>query len=126
MELFVVLLAGGSGTRFWPASTRDVPKQFLPLAGGAPLLRTTYERVAALAPAERFAVVGAARFADAIRGLLPELPAANVIGEPSARNTAAACAVAARWARGHSRDAVVLTLPADHVVSPAEELRAKL
>src|SRR6185436_9004125 len=58
--------------------------------------------------------------------LLPEIPAANAIGEPVARNTAAACAVAAQWAKARAADAVVLTLPADHAVSPAEDLRAKL
>lgn len=126
MSLFVALLAGGSGTRFWPASTRDVPKQLLPLAGGKPLLRETYDRVAPLAPPERFVVVTSARFVDAVRALLPEIPAANVLGEPVGRNTAAACAVAAEWARARAADAVLLTLPTDHAVSPADELRAKL
>lgn len=126
MTLHVVLLAGGSGTRFWPASTRAIPKQFLPLAGGLPLLRATYERVAPLAPPDRVAVVTSASTADSVRALLPEVPPANVIGEPVARNTAAACAVAARWALARDADAVVVTLPADHLVSPAEDLRAKL
>ena len=126
MTLHVVLLAGGSGTRFWPASTREVPKQFLRLADGVPLLRATYERVAPLAPPERVAVVTSESTADSVRALLPEVPAANVIGEPVARNTAAACAVAARWALARDRDAVVVTLPADHLVSPAGDLRAKL
>jgi len=126
VSVFLAILAGGSGTRFWPASTQSVPKQFLPLSGGAPLLRETYDRVRELAPPERVAVVTSARFVDAVRGLLPELPAENVVGEPAARNTAPACAVAARWALAADKDAVVVTLPADHVVSPAEELRAKL
>lgn len=126
MTLHIVILAGGSGTRFWPASTRDVPKQFLRLADGVPLLRATYERVAPLAPPDRVAVVTAASTADAVRALIPEIPAANVIGEPAPRNTAAACAVAARWALAKDADAVVVTLPADHLVSPAADLRAKL
>ncbi len=126
MTLHIVILAGGSGTRFWPAGTRGVPKQFLRLADGAPLLRAAYDRVAPLAPPERIAVVTAASTADTVRALLPEIPKANVIGEPAARNTAAACAVAARWALARDADAVVVTIPADHLVSPAEDLRAKL
>lgn len=126
MTLHIAILAGGSGTRFWPASTRGLPKQFLPLANGVPLLRATYDRVAPLAPPARIAVVTAASTADAVRKLLPEIPAANVIGEPVARNTAAACAVAAHWAKARDTEAVVVTVPADHLVSPAEDLRAKL
>src|SRR5262245_42028030 len=126
LSLFLVLLAGGSGTRFWPASTRDVPKQLLPLAGGKALLRETYDRVAALAPPERVAVITSARFVEAVRALLPEIPAANVVGEPTGRNTAAARAVGAHWALAKDKDAVVVTLPADHAVAPAEDLRAKL
>jgi mannose-1-phosphate guanylyltransferase len=126
LNLFVAILAGGSGTRFWPASTRSVPKQFLPLTGGAPLLRETCDRIAALAPPERIAVVTSARFAAEVRTLLPEIPAANVIGEPAPRNTGPACAVAAHWARSQTADAVLVTVPADHAVSPAGEMRDKL
>jgi mannose-1-phosphate guanylyltransferase len=122
----IAILAGGSGTRFWPASTRDVPKQFLPLSGGAPLLRETYDRIAPMTDPSRVAVFTAARFADDVRRLLPELPAGNVIGEPVARNTAAACAVAAQWAQSRDAGAVLLTLPADHLTSPASELREML
>jgi mannose-1-phosphate guanylyltransferase len=126
LSLFLVLLAGGSGTRFWPASTRNVPKQLLPLAGGKALLRETYERVAALTPPSNVAVITSARFVDEVRALLPEIPAGNVVGEPYGRNTAAACAVGARWALSRDADAVVVTLPADHVVAPADEMRAML
>ena len=126
VQLHAAILAGGSGTRFWPVSVRGVPKQLLALTGGAPLLRQTYERLDGLVPPERVVVVTAARFADDVRRLLPELPAENVLGEPAARNTAPACALAAHWAARQSPDATLLVVPADHVVSPAEELRAKL
>jgi mannose-1-phosphate guanylyltransferase len=126
VNLFVAILAGGSGTRFWPASTRSVPKQLLPLSGGKALLRETFDRAAPLAPPERIAVVTSARFVDGVRRLLPELPAANAIGEPAARNTLAACAVAAQWAKAQDPDAVLVTLPADHAVSPADAMREVL
>ncbi len=126
MRLFAAVLAGGSGTRFWPASTRDVPKQMLPLGGGAPLLREAVDRLAGLVPPERTVIVTAARSAAATAALLPELGAQHVVGEPRARNTAAACAVAAHWVRARDPEGVLVVLPADHVVRPAEELRAAL
>lgn len=125
-ELHVAILAGGSGTRFWPASRGGRPKQFLPLSGGRPLLRETFDRLEGLVPAERVAVVTAERHRAAVSELLPELAPEQVIGEPRARNTAAACALACHWAADRDPDAVVLTLPADHVIRPAEELRAVL
>lgn len=126
MNLHAAILAGGSGTRFWPASTVRVPKQFLPLTGGAPMLREAADRLLPLVGPERLAVVTAESTADDVRRLLPELPAANLLAEPCGRNTAAACALAARWAHRRDPDAVVVTTPSDHFVSPAEDLRAAL
>ncbi len=126
MNTHIAILAGGSGTRFWPASTSKLPKQMLPLTGGAPLLRETLDRLSGLAPPERTLVVTGARYADQVRDMLPELPAANVLGEPIARNTAAACALAAHHVAQNDPDGVLVTLPADHAISPAEELRACL
>lgn len=126
MTPYAAILAGGSGTRFWPASTRRLPKQLLPLTGGAPLLRETVDRLAGLVPPERTLVVTAERHAERARELLPELPAGHVLGEPVARNTAAACALAAHWVHARDPDGCVLTLPADHVVTPADDLRGAL
>ena len=126
MKLFAAILAGGSGTRFWPASTRAVPKQMLPLTGGEPLLRETFLRLDGLVDPARVAIVTAARHANAVRELLPELPPENVLGEPRPRNTAAACALAAHWARRQDPDATLLTLPSDHVVEPKEDHRSVL
>ena len=118
MSTYVAVLAGGSGTRFWPASTRAVPKQMLPLIGTEPLLRTTVGRLDGVAPPERTLVITAERFADQVRELLPELPPDNVVTEPFARNTAAACALACHVAIRRDPDATVVTLPADHVIRP--------
>lgn len=125
-NVHVAILAGGSGTRFWPASRAARPKQMLPLAGASPLLRETYERLAGWVPDERIGVITAARHVDAVRELLPELSSTNVIGEPRARNTAAACALACHWAASLDPDAVVVILPADHVIRPPEELQSVL
>jgi len=123
---YVAILAGGSGTRFWPASTREVPKQMLPLTGERPLLRETVDRLAGFVPPERILVVTGARHTESVRRLLPELPPDAVLSEPRARNTSAACALAAHRALRDDADATVVTLAADHVISPASKFRDAL
>jgi mannose-1-phosphate guanylyltransferase len=126
MALHAAILAGGSGTRFWPASTRAVPKQMLALTGGEPLLRETVARLGGLVPPERTLIVTSASQVEAARAMLPELPPQNVLGEPQARNTAAACALAAWACRLQDDDPTLITLPSDHVIAPAEDLRDSL
>lgn len=130
VNLYAAVLAGGSGTRFWPASTARVPKQFLPLTGTSPMIRVSVDRLLPIVPAERIAVVTAASTRDDVIALLPELPPENVIGEPRGRNTAAACALAAQWAARHAAarrtDAVLVTTPSDHLIEPAAEIRSVL
>ncbi len=115
-EFHAVLLAGGSGTRFWPLSRADRPKQFLALSGREPLLAETWRRVRKLAPRERVWIVAPAALARSIRRLLPELLPSRLILEPSPRDTAPAiglaCATIARRAPG----AIVGVFPTDHVI----------
>src|SRR5687768_7127040 len=86
---FAIVMAGGSGTRFWPLSRRDRPKQLLPLAGGdEPLLGTTVRRALRVCAAEDVFVVTSERLAARTRAALPMLPASNVLAEPVGRNTA--------------------------------------
>ncbi len=114
--LQVVLLAGGSGTRFWPASRCDRPKQFLALAGRRPLLVETWRRVRRLVPASRIRVVAPPPLVEGITSLLPGLPPGNLIVEPSPRDTAPAIALAcASLARDHPRS-VAAVFPTDHVI----------
>ncbi len=124
--LHAVIMAGGAGTRFWPASRRARPKQFLALHGNTPLLRATFERVVPLVGAENTWVVTSRSTAEATRELLPELPAANILGEPCARDTAACAGWAAVTLLARDPEAVCLLLPADHVVGDEEALRRAL
>ena len=116
-----VIMAGGRGTRFWPLSRTDRPKQLLPLSSDLSLLRETFDRVVPLVGPERILVVTSGSLAGLTRADLPELPAANVITEPVGRNTAP-CAVlgmglAARIDAG---------APADHFIPDADLFRDQL
>lgn len=114
--LHAVIMAGGSGTRFWPASRRSRPKQLLALIGDLPLLRMTRDRLDGLVPGERVWVVTTAATVAAVRELLPELPAGNVIAEPAGRNTAACAGLAAVAVLDRDPEAVCAMLPADHLI----------
>ena len=111
-ERYVLVLAGGRGERFWPWSRSDRPKQLLPLAGGGrTLLAATLERALALVPPERVIVLTARDLVDAVRR---ETPAqVRVLGEPVARNTAAAIGAIAHLLGGEHAFAV---MPADHLI----------
>jgi mannose-1-phosphate guanylyltransferase len=120
-HVFVVIMAGGSGTRFWPLSRKGLPKQFLKLVGPRPLLVESAQAAARLAPAERTLVVTGAAHASLVRQLLPRLPARNVLAEPCGRNTAPAIALAALHAAARDPDAVLAVLTADHHMADAAE-----
>lgn len=122
--LHAVIMAGGSGTRFWPASRRDRPKQLLDLVKGAPLLRLTYQRLQGLVPPERVWVITNQATADACRKVLPEVPAGNILAEPVGRNTAACVGLAAHAVGG--ADDVCLVLPADHLIGDEELFRSAM
>lgn len=114
--LFAVVMAGGSGTRFWPLSRRRRPKQLLPFAGGRSLLLATIERLLPLVPAERLLVVTGASIVDAVARDVPVLPVENLLAEPEGRDTAACIGWVAWRLAGAHPDAVMLVVPADHVV----------
>ena len=92
-RLYVAILAGGSGTRLWPLSRAERPKQLLPLAGDRTLIQQTLDRVLPLVPPERVLVLTERSHADAIREQLPELPAPNIVVEPPRRGTASPTSV---------------------------------
>lgn len=118
-ELFCVIMAGGAGTRFWPASTEQTPKQLLTLVGTRSLLQMAVDRALAVAAPERVLVVTNATLAEAVRAQLPELPTDNIIAEPSRRDTAAAVALASLVVRRRGGKRVAI-LTADHLIEPVE------
>jgi len=124
--LHAVIMAGGSGTRFWPASRCERPKQFLTLATDTPLLRMTFERLEGLVPPERVWVVTTAATAQASRDILPELPPGNVLAEPVGRNTAACAGFSAHAALSRDPEAICIVLPADHVIGQEERFRSAM
>lgn len=118
-----VIMAGGRGTRFWPLSRNDRPKQFLPIVGDESMLRQTWDRcVALLGGSERVLVVTSTDYADLTREQLPELSGENLLVEPEARNTAPCLAWAAAELRRRRDDAVMLVFPSDHVIRDAQGL----
>jgi mannose-1-phosphate guanylyltransferase len=122
--LHVIIMAGGTGTRFWPASRNDSPKQLLRLVGEATMLRQTIDRLGDLAPNERRLVVTNKRLVEATRQQLPELPASAIVGEPCKRDTAPCIGLAALLVSRHDPNATLVVLPADHVIRPAEHFQA--
>ena len=118
-----VVLAGGVGSRFWPLSTPSRPKQLLPLAGDESLLLDAVRRILPMIPAERVLVVTSASLQAATRDALPMVPAANVLAEPRAASTAPALAWATAHAARADAAASVLSLHADWTVGDAPGFR---
>lgn len=116
MDLFTTVLAGGSGTRFWPKSRVDTPKQFLILQGTKSLLQNTISRIEPLVPPSRIQIVTASHLHRQTSQQLPELRPENILSEPVGRNTAAAIGLAAIHLVEHHPDALMIVLPADHVI----------
>jgi mannose-1-phosphate guanylyltransferase len=121
--LHAIVMAGGSGTRFWPWSRRRRPKQLLPLVGAQPILRATVERILPLVSGDRVWVVTGSETATAVRSLLPEVPAENVLAEPVGRDTAACAGYAAHAVLRLDPRAVCAMLPADHIIGQEERFR---
>ncbi len=118
-----VIMAGGSGTRFWPQSRREFPKQFLTLQGDRSLIQSTFDRCRPEIGPERFWVVTNATQAAVTREQLPDIPAAQVLIEPCGRNTAPCIGLAAIHLVKQDPDAVMIIMPADHVIGPPEAFR---
>ena len=114
---YAVIMAGGAGTRFWPASRTLRPKQLLPLGGGSEaLLAATVRRLKTRIPPEHIYIATGAHLLDATAKVVPELPRANLLAEPVARNTAPCIGWATHVIARRDPDALVAVFPADHYI----------
>lgn len=120
---WALVLAGGVGSRFWPASTPSRPKQLLPLASTSPLVVETVRRLKSLVPPERTLLLTGEALAPILRELLVELPPENILVEPSARSTAPALAWGTHHAAARDPEAVLLSLHADWAIRGNEAFR---
>ncbi len=115
-SIYALILAGGSGERFWPLSRRTRPKQLLQLVSEKTLLEETVSRLDGLVPPERMLILTNVEQEAAVRALLPDFPSANIVAEPAKRDTAAAVALGAGWVAARDHMATMVVLPADHVI----------
>jgi mannose-1-phosphate guanylyltransferase len=123
---YAVILAGGSGTRFWPLSRRANPKQLLSLFGKQSLLEQTAQRIRALVPPERIYVFTNTMIHDAVRRQLPQVPEEQIVAEPASRNTAPAIGLAAFEIARRDAQGVMMVLPSDHVITKPGMFRQAL
>ena len=124
MSTWAAILAGGSGTRFWPLSTPERPKQFLPLISDRPLLAQTVARLHGLVPPERMLILTGPSLVDRVAATVPEIPHGNIFAEPRAASTAPALAWAAHWIAKHDPGGEMLSLHADWAVGDDAAFRA--
>ena len=122
-NLFAVIMAGGSGTRFWPLSRAERPKQFLPIGTASPLIIETIERISPLVHMDRICVVAGRHHRDWLVKNAPELREESIFIEPCARNTAPCIGLAAVQLAHRDPDAILAILPADHHIGDSVKFR---
>ena len=123
MNLCALIMAGGKGTRFWPLSTEDKPKQFLNLIGNETMIQMTVKRILPIIPMERIFVCTGERYIDLLKEQLPNLPEKNIIVEPEGRNTAPCIALSAMVIKRYFKNSNMIVLPSDHLVKNEDEFR---
>lgn len=118
-----LIMAGGKGTRFWPLSTEEKPKQFLNLIGEDTMIQTTVNRILPIIPMERIFVCTGTMYVDLVKEQLPELPERNIIVEPEGRNTAPCIALSAMVIKRYYKDSNMVVLPSDHLIRDEDKFR---
>jgi len=119
-----VIMAGGAGTRLWPLSRGNRPKQLLPVVHGRTLLRLSFDRLRGFLPADRIFVCTGAQHGAQVLENLPELPKENLLGEPIGRDTANAVGFPAAILQRRDKDAIVAVVTADHVIEPIDTFQS--
>ena len=125
-SIYVLILAGGSGERFWPLSRRNRPKQLLSLFSTTTLLEETLARLEGLTPRDHILILTNQDQEAAVRALAAGLPPENIVAEPAKRDTAAAIALGAGWVSLRDSGATMIVLPADHLIEDRKAFQATL
>lgn len=121
-QLYFVIMAGGVGARFWPASRESLPKQFLDILGvGRSLLQMTYDRISSLAPPENILILTHENYKNQVTDHLPDIPIRNILTEPARRNTAPCIAYVSLHIQARDPDANIVILPADHLITKEKQ-----
>lgn len=125
-SLYALVLAGGSGQRFWPLSRDRMPKQLLKLFDGTSLLEQTIARLDGLVPQENVLILTNHVQLDGVREALPDFPLENIVAEPEKRDTAPAIALGIGWVAARDPDAVMMVLPSDHLIKDKAQFQRAL
>lgn len=126
MEKVILIMAGGSGTRFWPLSTVERPKQFLDLVSDKTMIKETIDRVAKIIPYEKIFISTNIIYLDIIKKEIPEIPERNIIFEPMARDTAACIGYASIIIEKIYKNSIMAVLPSDHLIKREKEFLENL
>lgn len=121
--LCALIMAGGKGTRFWPLSTEEKPKQFLNLIGEDTMIQMTVDRIKPIIPMERIFICTGEKYVNLVKEQLPDLPDNNIIIEPEGRNTTPCIALSAFIIKKYYKDANMIVLPSDHLMKDEDEFR---
>ena len=121
MEKVALIMAGGSGTRFWPLSTDEKPKQFLDLVSEKTMIRETIERIVKIIPFEKIFIATNVKYLDEIKKEIPEIPEENIILEPTARDTAACIGYSGIIIKKKFPESMMAVLPSDHLINKEDE-----
>jgi len=123
MELYAVIMAGGVGSRFWPRSKKRKPKQLLRIIGENTMIQDTVSRLSGMVDYKNILIITNEVQKERVHEQLPHIPKENVIAEPFGKNTSAAIGLAAVLLEKRCKDAVMLTFPADHIITNVEKFQ---